>query len=493
MRLDNEADKGYATVLKSTGIFGGTQLIVIVISILKSKIIALWLGTVGLGIMSLFGAVTGLIFSITNLGLQSSAVRDIAQAQAKNNITLVSNIVKAINRWVFSTGLAGALITIVLSPLLSQWLFDSNKYIVSFIMLSSVVFLSSIYNGHYAILQGTRQLKLMAKANVFGALAGFVFSVPIFYFWGKNGIVCAMILTALSTTIVSWLYARKTNLVRVSQTLKQSYFLGLNTAKLGIAMAIAAITVLLVEFVVKTFISHHGGIEGVGLYQAGWALNASYLGMVFGAMGKDYFPRLSQCADDNKTLEKRMNQQSEISVLILAPLIICMIIFMPLLIKLFYSVDFLSIISMTSWLMIGSFIKAGSWGISFIFLAKSDVKLFLFNELGINCITLPSYLLGYYFYDLAGVGYAYTFNYIIYFLWVGIIAYKKYQIRYNNKFWKLFVLLLFVLLIFPIGKLFFNVNNTIGIILIIIVGFYSLYELNKRLYLIEILKKFWKK
>ena len=128
--------EGYQTAFKATALFGGVQVINILVSILKSKIVALWLGTTGFGIMSLFNSATSLIYSITNLGLQDSAVRDIAYAKGQNNLSSVARTVKAINRWIWATGLFGALVTIVLAPWLSQWLFESNKYVLSFVLLS---------------------------------------------------------------------------------------------------------------------------------------------------------------------------------------------------------------------------------------------------------------------------------------------------------------------------------------------------------------------
>ena len=99
-------------------------------------------------------------------------------------------------------------------------------------------------------------------------------------------------------------------------------------------------------------------------------------------MAKDYYPRLSQAATDNRVVRTMMNQQTEIALLVLAPLVIVMIVFMPFFIELLYSGEFIGIVRMTEWLLIGSLIKAGSWGLSFVFLAKGDGRLFLFNELG---------------------------------------------------------------------------------------------------------------
>ena len=157
-----------------------------------------------------------------------------------------------------------------------------------------------IYSANYATLQGTRNLKLMAQANVFGAISGFLCSLPMFYFFFRDeGIVWALILTALSTTAVSLFYVKKAYIPKVDQTFAESYRIGLKAVRLGIMLALSGISVTLVQFAIKTFIVRMGGLNDVGLYEAGWALNTTYLGLVFTAMAKDYYPRLSQIAGDN--------------------------------------------------------------------------------------------------------------------------------------------------------------------------------------------------
>ena len=46
--------EGYKTAFKATALFGGVQVVIILIQILKAKVVALWLGASGLGIMSIF-------------------------------------------------------------------------------------------------------------------------------------------------------------------------------------------------------------------------------------------------------------------------------------------------------------------------------------------------------------------------------------------------------------------------------------------------------
>ncbi len=477
------AKEGYRTAFKATSLFGGVQVVTVLTGLLKSKLVAVWMGTTGFGILSLYNAAVNLIFSISNLGLQSSAVRDIAAASADKGKTLA--IIKAVNRWVLASGLLGALLTVALSPRLSRWLFESDQYVGAFVLLSAAVLLMGLFNQNYAVLQGLRKLRLMARANIFGALAGFVCSVPVFYFFREQGLAWTVVISALASAVVSLLYVRKLGLVLPKQDWHTSMVLGSDTVKLGIVMAISSIAVFMVQFVVKTYISHRGGLGDVGLYQAGWGLNEQYLGLVFTAMAKDYFPRLSQVAGDHRKVRKSINEQAEIAILILAPMIIAMLVFLPFVVRLLYSGDFDGIVPMTRWLLLGSLLKAGSWAISFVFLAKGHGKTYLFNELGIKFFTLPTYMLGYRLLGLLGVGYAYVLCYGIYFLWVGIVAYRKYRLMYSGVFWKMLAftttLLAAYLLMEPL-MISGGLHYWLGIPLIVLLSIYSLRELKKRLF-----------
>lgn len=474
---------GYKTAFKSTAIFGGVQLFTILLNVAKTKVIALLMGTVGFGIISIYNTMTSLISTTTNLGLQSSAVRDISITFANNDKNALAQKHLAIMRCVYITSFIGAILTIIFARQLSYGLFEDYTHVIEIRLLSTVVGLMGIYNANYAFLQGIRRIKDMAKSTIYGALATFLLSLPLYYFFRTDGIVWSLIIGAVATTIVSYYFALRYKLPEISQTWKDTYRIGKGTVQLGIAMSIGSISVLLVQFIIKAFIVRQGGVADVGLYQAGWAINASYLGMVFTAIAKDYFPRLSSIHEDNEKMGIMVNEQAEIAILILAPLISCLVLFIEPVVKLLYSIEFISIAPMAMWLLIGSLIKAGSWGISYIFLAKGNSKLYLFNELGIKLITVPSYLLGYHYFGLSGIGYAYTFIYCIFFLWVGLMSYKKFKIQYHKPFWKLFFILLFTLLLLPLTS-----NYLLkGIISLGIICF-SLYHLNKRIQLISIIK-----
>ena len=75
----------YKESIKATSIFGGVQLFNIVIKIVRSKFIAVLLGPNGMGIFGLLNSTILLVSSFTNFGLQTSAVRNIADANGTKN------------------------------------------------------------------------------------------------------------------------------------------------------------------------------------------------------------------------------------------------------------------------------------------------------------------------------------------------------------------------------------------------------------------------
>ena len=56
MNSNSNERKGYRTAFKATSLFGGVQVVTILIGILKSKLVAVWLGVTGFGIMGLFNS-----------------------------------------------------------------------------------------------------------------------------------------------------------------------------------------------------------------------------------------------------------------------------------------------------------------------------------------------------------------------------------------------------------------------------------------------------
>ena len=70
----------YKKIVGATSLFGGVQVINMLCSLIRNKVIAIFLGAEGVGMISLFNSSIEMVSSLTNLGLRQSSVRDVATA-----------------------------------------------------------------------------------------------------------------------------------------------------------------------------------------------------------------------------------------------------------------------------------------------------------------------------------------------------------------------------------------------------------------------------
>lgn len=494
--FNTEEKSEYRSIFKATSLFGGVKIFEIIISILRSKIVAMLIGPSGLGIMGLFTSGISLVQSATQLGLNQSAVRNVSEAYASSDHNRINFTITVLRKLVRFTGLLGMLAMIIFSSLLSKSSFGSYDYVISFCCLSVVLFCNQISGGQQVLLQGTRKLKYLAKSSLLGQLIGFVVCIPMYWWWGVKGIVPILIIGALTSLGLSWYFARKVEYHSVKLNVMEIWKAGKSMVKMGLAMSVSGIIVALSSYVLRSFINSKGGIDEVGLFQSGFSIMTTYVGLVFSAMGTDYYPRLSAVNKDNEKCKEVMNQQAEVGILLIAPLMIICVVFIPLIVRILYSDQFLGANDYIIWAASGILFKMASWAISFIFIAKAETKLFIFNETAVNIYSLGFQLFGYYLYGLAGIGIGYSLCFLCYFIQMYLISRKKYDFHFKASFNKLFSmqsLLMFVCITFTLLLPTIWLRYTIGFLFIIASCFISITGLEKRMGLISTFKSRFKK
>ncbi len=391
-----------------------------------------------MGIAGLLTSTTSLVGGLTNFGLGTSAVRDVASANESGDKNKISRVVTVFRKLVWITGILGTVVTLILSPLLSQLTFGNRKYTLAFIWLSATLIFSQLTNGQNVLLQGMRKLQYLAKANIWGSVLGLVISVPIYYLWRLNGIVPALILTSVFSLFIAWHFASKIKTDKTKVTRQETIQEGKGMLKMGFMLSLSGLITTAASYIIRVFISNNGGVEDVGLYSAGFAIIFTYVGLVFTAMGTDYYPRLSSVAHDNIKTKLLINQQAEVAILILAPILAVFLIFIKWVVILLYSTKFVSVNGMIHWAAIGMYFKAASWSIGFILLAKGASNLFFWNELVANIYMLGMNIIGYKIFGLDGLGISFAVGYLIYLLQIFFLARYKFSFSFKSEFIKIF-------------------------------------------------------
>ena len=486
----------YKSIFKATSLFGGMQVVQVLLNLIRGKVIALLLGPAGVGLNSLFVSSVSMISNVSGMGLNFTAVRDIAKANESGDRERLSAVIKTFRRWLVGSAIIGVMAVVLLSPLLSIYTFKNYDYTLSFIALSFMLLFGALSSGNASLLQGTRNLKGYALHSLTGSLSSLVVSVPLYYFFGTDGIVPALILSALVTFLFSIYYASVIKRDKVKVSWRESWSGGKDMVKLGVAMMLATSIGSLVHYLINTYISNSATVAELGLYQAGMSITAQSIGLVFSAMAIDYYPRLAAICDNNDKVREMANQQGEITMLIATPVLILLSVAAPYVIRLLYSSDFLPVTGFLRILVVGMMFKAASYSIGAISFAKGDKKVFFFLEgIYMNSSILLFSIVGYSINGLTGLAWAYLIMHILYFVIINIVTGKIYKFSITTALKRILLISMGLM-----ALAFVSITALSGTFSIIVSGFiallsllFSIVQIDRRIGIRDFVNKFLKR
>ena len=100
----------------------------IAIGIVRTKFMAVFLGPAGFGLMGLYGSIADLALSIAGMGVNSSGVRQIAEAVGSGDQERIARTVAVLRRTSVILGILGAVLLIMFSGPVSTLTFGSDKH-----------------------------------------------------------------------------------------------------------------------------------------------------------------------------------------------------------------------------------------------------------------------------------------------------------------------------------------------------------------------------
>lgn len=412
----------YGQILKASSIMGGAAGINLLLGMVRVKFAAVLIGTTGVGLISSFGALQGLIGTLAGLGLQSSAVRDIAAAVGKGDQKAIGRAVLTLRRLCWLTGLTGMATMMLLSPLLSQLTFGHRDYTLDIAALGVIILFGNLSGGQMALIQGMRRIGDMARANIFGAAAGTVAAIAFYTALGLRGIIPTLVAVSAIQLALSWYFARRVPVPKVELTLRQTFVEANGMVRLGLVMMWNGLMGSAVAYLTVTLITQHEGTQAVGLYSAAFALSGMFVNFVLGAMGADYYPRLTGVASDKPAMVRMVNEQTEIGLLLALPGLLATMALAPWILQIFYTREFLGAVELLQWFILGCLGRVISWPLGFVMLALNKGRWYLLTETSFNIVHVAFIALGLELYGIEGVAIAFFVMYVGYIAAVYLVS-----------------------------------------------------------------------
>lgn len=374
----------YAQILKASSIVGGAAGINLLLGMVRVKFAAVLIGASGVGLNASFTAVQGLVGTVAGLGIQSSAVREIAAAVGAGDELAIGRVVLTLRRVCWLTGMAGMLTMMASSPLISQLTFGHQDYALDIAALGIVILLGNLSGGQMAIIQGMRRIGNMARANIIGAVFGTVAAIGFYAALGVRGIMPTLVAVSAFQLALSWYYARKVPVPKVMLSMRQTLAEAIGMVRLGLVLMANGLMGSAVAYITVVLITQHDGMPAVGLYSAAFALSGMFVNFVLSAMGADYYPRLTAVASDKQAMKRLVNEQTEIGLLLALPGLLATLALAPWILQIFYAKEFLGAAALLQWFVLGCLGRVISWPMGFIMLALSRSGWLIVSEFSMH-------------------------------------------------------------------------------------------------------------
>lgn len=475
-----EENKSYKQIIKSTSIFGGSQIITILVGILRNKVVAILLGSFGIGLISMYQIILDLVKSISTLGIETGGVREIATTNSLSSEEELQKIISLVDKWSLILAFIGAFVCILFSYPISLWTFDDSSHILSICLLAVCVFFSILTAGQIVVLHGLRQISKMVRASIAGSLLSLIISLPLYYFFRLNGIIPAFILMSIGMYLAAVYYRRKINIESVPLPISSILRGAKPLFRIGLFIVISSVLTTAGYFFIRTFLSKELGLVSVGLFQAAWSVTNVYLMLILKSMGSDFFPRLCSVINSNEDVRKLVNEQTYIVLIVSVPLIITLLLLSKIILVLLYSSEFASATPLLSWQIVGTFFKVLSWPLGFIILAKGKGQIYFVSEM----FYLLIYLIGsfglYPIYGFDAVGIAYMIAYVLYLVAVFFISINLSQFKWTLQNIRIGLTgLIMILAVFITSQFYSQFIFAVGIPVVLLSFIGSLLLLNK--------------
>ncbi|MNO29108.1 Lipid III flippase [compost metagenome] len=350
----------------------------IVIGFIVLKLIAIYLGVDGMGQLGNFMSAVSFLSLLAGGGVVNGVIKYVAEYKVKPRKLI--RFISAARTYSFIICSVFCVGGVVFSSALSEVLFKSGAHQWIIVFLAFAQFGFAFTNLVTGTANGLRDTKAYALIQVIGNVLVLPVAWALIRFAGVPG-------AAISIVLMFLLYAVPAAFFYWKSPLRKRLFKfnidGGNFKKLSsysLMAGVGAISVPLVEIVVREAIISNAGYTAAGIWQASIKLSSAYMGFFIVFMAAYFMPTIS--AQENKaaivtTVKKFM------------ALVMCLFIvgggsfylLREWMIPLLLSSEFSRLGTLIQYQLIGDFLRVSTYVIGFVVVAKAALRIYLCSEI----------------------------------------------------------------------------------------------------------------
>ncbi|WGT51486.1 O-antigen translocase [Thioclava nitratireducens] len=471
----------YRTILRSSSIIGGAQVINILVGLIRMKIVAVLIGPTGVGLIGLYANLVQAATTVAGLGIGNVGTRRIATAHAEGGAGEVGRTRRILFWGALILAALGALGFWLLRGIIAEQMLDDpekSKY-VAWLAIGVALNVGAVSQS--ALLTGMRRIGDLARINVLAGILGTIVNIVILWIWGMQGLIAVVLVSPAVTFMLGHIFVSRLGPLEGRRPiLREMMSEWGEMARLGFAFMLSGVVATVGALVVRTLVQRELGPDALGQFQAAWVIGMTYLGVVLSAMGTDYFPRLTAVINDPKAATRMVNEQTEVALLLTAPILLTMLGFVPWVISLLYTSDFAPAVEILRWQLLGDILKVMSWPMAFVIVAAGAGKTFVGTETAAMSVFALGTFIGLPMLGVTATGVAFLAMYVVYLPLVYWQARLRINFRMSEAVRKQTIIFLLAAIVVDLTSRWYQpAGATIGILSAVAMGFWALISLSK--------------
>lgn len=402
------------TFIKTSLLSGGATIITMLLGFMLNKVLAIYIGPVGFGLIGQFQNFLTVLQQWATGGVTIGTVKytaefrnDIDQKHAfwsmGLRISLVLTCICSIILYFFADNL-------------SAWVLKSVEYAFVFKLSAFVVFFFVWNQFLLSVLNGQKEIKKLLLINIITSIVKLSLVWWLTSWYGIEGALLGLVLLQLVIFCISLYLVLNLNWFSWKafcgsyDALKVRMLLGFT-----LMAVVGGVTLPVSQFVVRDYVGETVSWVAAGHIQALWNISNAYLAVLTSVLTIYFLPKLSEIESGSlMRLEVFSALKIVFPILVLSSCFI--VLFRKEITLIMYTEDFLNMANLFLWQLVGDTMKGCSFLFSFIMLAKAMTKTFISTQI----IFASSFVfLSVFFVEnqgVVGVSEAYAMNYTMYFL-----------------------------------------------------------------------------
>lgn len=413
----------------------------ILASLIRTKIFAIILGTIGIGLISQISNYITFILFFSSLGLPLGIIKYISEWESENNYDNIKEVVINSIILILLFSVIFIIITLIFSSEISFILLNNNTYFILILIATFSIPFSLVYSILESTLKGLKHFKLYVKLTVFQSIFNLLITITLVYYFDVIGFAVSMICNSIFNLV---LYLFKADFLKLIN-FNSIYKLNIIKSKpfrlilrLGFVSLFVGVFEQLTNLFIRSMIVNNFSIEMNGIYQCVVGISNNYLVIFYMTLGTYIYPKLSGIKNDNE-FNLELDKAFKITLLVIVPTVLITYIFREIVIIILYSSEFLKASELFIFSIIGDFFKALSWVIGSWLIPKSKLFLFVILALSNYFLYLTIIILLNYFYNnIENVVISYAITNFLYLIANYIIINKFNKFSFLNETKKIF-------------------------------------------------------